>query len=129
MIVVGLWVFGFVWTLFDAAIIALGAIALGGFSVVQEFLAGRQRYIFYFLTVLARAWHLLVNHLPSTCLFTNMLIHDPAPHLLARSPSGRLLPAATSQPAPRLRQRHAAVWQGRQRPPPVVNSGQHRRDP
>lgn len=50
MIVVGLWVFGFVWTLFDAAIIALGAIALGGFSVVQEFLAGRQRYIFYFLT-------------------------------------------------------------------------------
>ena len=42
--------FGFAPTYGDAIIIALGAVALGGFSVVQEFLAGRQYYRQYFLT-------------------------------------------------------------------------------
>ena len=42
--------FGLAPTYADAIIIALGAVALGGFSVVQEFLAGRQYYRQYFLT-------------------------------------------------------------------------------
>ncbi len=42
--------FGFTQTPGDGVIIALGAMALGGFSAVQEFLAGRQFYRQYFLT-------------------------------------------------------------------------------
>ena len=46
--------FGFAPTYGDSIIIALGAVALGGFSVVQEFLAGRQYYRQYLLTSILR---------------------------------------------------------------------------
>ena len=49
-IVLALAIFGFAPTYSDGIIIALGATALGGFSAVQEFLAGRQYYRQYFLT-------------------------------------------------------------------------------
>ena len=46
--------FGFAPTYGDSIIIALGAVALGGFSVVQEFLAGRQYYQRYLFTSILR---------------------------------------------------------------------------
>jgi O-antigen/teichoic acid export membrane protein len=49
-IVLVLAIFGVAPTYGDGIIIALGATALGGFSAVQEFLAGRQYYRQYFLT-------------------------------------------------------------------------------
>ena len=49
-IVLALALFGFAPTYGDGLIIALGAMALGGFSAVQEFLAGRQYYRQYFLS-------------------------------------------------------------------------------
>ena len=49
-IVLALMIFGFAPTYSDGLIIALGAMALGGFSAVQEFLAGRQYYRQYFLS-------------------------------------------------------------------------------
>ena len=49
-IVLALALFGFAPTYGQGLIIALGAMALGGFSAVQEFLAGRQYYRQYFLS-------------------------------------------------------------------------------